>query len=110
MAFPVLIAVLGGLAARTLSVGVLKFVATRALLYGLFTLVLPVVIYNVLIRIYREVMEYIGSQVGAVGTEGYLIQLTGMAGWIAEQINLIPAFSLFLSAISLRFVLDMIKR
>lgn len=104
------IGVIGGVIAKSLSVEVIKFIATRALLYGLFTLVLPIVIYNVLIRIYREGMEYIAGQTGTIETTGYIIELTGMAGWIADRINLIQCMSLVLSAYAIRFLISFIKR
>ena len=102
--------VVGGLIAKTLSVETVKFIATRALLYGLFTLVLPVVIYNVLTRIMSEMMDYVASQSGSVSTDGYMIQLTGMAGWIANELSLVTCFSMVLSAYALRFVISIIKR
>lgn len=94
--------------AKLLSFETLKFIATRAMLLSLFTLVLPVVLYNVYTGIVSEVLTYAGGLVGSV--DPAVIQLTGMAAWIAEKINLGQAMSMYLSACGLRFVLSFLVR
>lgn len=103
-------ALIGGAVAKMLSVETVKFVATRAMMYTLFTIVLPVVLYNVFTRILYEIIEYINAELAGSGMDGTMVQLTGMGAWIADQIQLPLAMSIFLSAVSLRWVISIIKR
>jgi len=104
------IAALAGVAGKLLATESIKFIATRALLYTLFTLVLPVILYNVFAKILQETLTYAMNQAGSASFEGSVVHLTGIAAWIADNIYLSQAMSIFLSAVALRFVLSMIKR
>ena len=99
-----------GAFAKLLSTETLKFVATRAMLYSLFTLVLPVILYNVFSMILSETLTYAVSKAGSANFQGSVVQLTGMAAWIADRIDLAQCVSIFLSACGLRFVLSFFHR
>jgi hypothetical protein len=104
-----IVALIGGGLAKLLTVETLKFVAFRALIIGSLTLVLPVVLYNVFTRILQETMDICSANIASGGITGGMVELTGMAGWIAQQINLSGCFSIFLSAVALRFTLSFIR-
>lgn len=103
------IAIISGAVARILAIETLKFIATRALIIGAFTLILPVVLYNVFTTIMQETMNLVSTEIQTSGVTGAMVQLTGMAGWIGTQINLAGCFSIFLSAVALRFTLSFIR-
>lgn len=103
-----LLGMLGALFAKFLTIDMAKFLATKALLYSLFTLVLPVVLYNVFTTILSEVMQYINDTVAASGMSSTIFELTGFAGWIAETMNLSGSLSIFFSAVALRYTLSLI--
>jgi len=101
--------ILGGIA-KLLSVDTLKFVATRIMLYSLFTLVLPVVLYNVFSLIVNETLSYISSNLGSEGIEGTIIELTGVGAYLGNHLQLEAALALILSAVALRFTLSILIR
>jgi len=104
-----LLALVGAGIAKLLTSGVAKFIALKLLLYSLFTLILPVILYNVFTKILEEYMDYISDKISSEGLSGHMIELTGFGGWIATEIQLPLCLSMFLSAIMLRFVLNMIR-
>jgi hypothetical protein len=107
------IAALGGVIAgalgRILAVESLKWIATRALVIGSMTLILPVVLYNVFTGIMEEILTIVTNEIQGGGVSSVMIQITGLAGWIGTQINIAGMLSIFLSAVALRFVLAMIR-
>ena len=104
------ISVLGAGFAKTLSIESVKFIATRAMLYTLFTLILPVILYNVFTRILQEMMDLASSEIQATGLQATVIQLTGMGGWIGEHLRIPECFALVMSAVGLAFTLRMLGR
>lgn len=88
----------------------LKYLATRAMLLTLFTLVLPVVLYNVYSGIVSELLTWTSSQVTGSSLTGSVISLTGVGAWLADQLRLPQCLSLLLSALGLRFALSAIHR
>jgi len=105
-----LIAVVGAGIAKALAIETIKMVAIQAILYTLFTLILPVVLYNVFTRIMQEMMELASDEVAAGGMEAVVLQLTGMGGWLAENLQMPAAMALIMSAVGLSFVLKMLGR
>jgi len=103
-----LLSLIGGVFAKFLTIDMAKFLATRALLLSLFTLVLPVVLYNVFTMILEEILNYSSSLVSSSGFSSTIFELTGFAGWIATQINLSASLSIFFSAVAFRYVLSLI--
>lgn len=110
MALPI-IAALGGVALRFLSVGVLQFIALKAFIWTVGVTILPIIIYNVISKILQEMMNYASAHITSqVGTQGLLLQFTGMAAWIFDEMNLTVSITLIFSAISLRFMLNLIGK
>ena len=88
----------------------MKFVATRIMLYTLFTIVLPVVLFNVFIKIQTEILTYISTQLNAADPiQNAVIELTGLGAWFADNLQLQACLSVILSAVSLRFMLNIIR-
>jgi len=112
MAVPViggLISIISAGIARLLTIETLKFIATKALIIGAMTLILPVVLYNVFTTLLQEMIDIASTQIGGAGLSSAVVNLTGLAGWIAIQINLASCLSIFLSAVALKWVLGFIR-
>jgi hypothetical protein len=109
---PALIGLIGSMVARFLAVSALKWAATKAILITICVVVLPSVLYRLFTRITQEMITYAQSK-ASTGLDGLngdtVMELTGMAGWIANQIGLPACLSIFLSALVLRYGLYLIK-
>ena len=112
MAFPLvgLLGFLGGLLGKVLSIETAKFLLYRGLILSAMTFILPTVLYNIFARVVSETMEYAMEHVTGSGFQGSMVQLTGIAAWIAENIYLSQCVAIFLSALGIRFMLTMVKR
>jgi hypothetical protein len=112
---PALMALLGNLfggiigsIGKFLSVETLKFLAWRALIMFIVFIALPVVLYNVLSGLMFDFIEYAMSYVTEQNFQSPVVQLTGLAGYIASQIQLVQVVSLALSFVAIRFVMRFI--
>lgn len=105
-----IVAAIGGVFARFLAVDALKFIATRVLVVTALTLVLPVVLYNVFTEILQHVITYAQSAVNPGTFSGAVFDFVGLGAWFAIHIRLAQCFSVFLSALSLRWVLGFLRR
>ena len=112
MAWPIvgLVSFLGGIVGKLLTVETGKFLLYRGLILSLVTFVLPTVLYNLFTRIISEMMEYTMNHISSSGLSGTMVQLTGIGAWIADNIYLPSAMSIFISALGLRFTLSLFKR
>lgn len=81
------------------------FFGVKALIASVMFVALPLVIYNVFSVILIEIMEFTMSYVSESGVSDLTVELTGMGGWIANQIMLPQAFGVFMSFVSIRFVM-----
>lgn len=82
----------------------------KALVLFVVWVALPIVLYNVASEFGVDLVKYGMDQVQAVVGDYSpgAIQLTGMAGWAANQMGLDVGFSLIISAVSMRFLLGFI--
>lgn len=102
-----LIIALGSMLAKYISVEVLRFVAMRALLLSLVVVILPIVIETFLTNMFESSMSLMSSTVSGTNLSG-IVPLTGVFGWVGQMLKLPEALSVVLSAVSLRFALNMI--
>jgi hypothetical protein len=105
-----IVAVIGGLFARFLAVDALKFIAYRLMIVTALTLVLPVVLYNVFTELLQHLITYSNNAVSAGSFSGAVFDFVGLGAWVAIHIKLSQCFSVFLSALSLRWVLGFFRR
>ena len=91
-----------------LSMGLL-FVALKALLLGLVTLVLPVVLYTVGSDLMVDALAWGLSKIGAMGISATVVQLTGLAGWLAVKVKVAECVSIVLSSAYIRVVLKLMR-
>jgi len=105
-----IVSVIFAFISRVVSIETLKFVAYRAMLLTAFTVILPAVLYKVVGSLFMEMSTYAYSQISSAGMPPLSLQLTGLAGWMATSMNLEASISVVLSAVSLRFVLNLIGK
>ena len=90
---------------------VIKFLALRALLISLISILLPLAIYAGWLLIQEQVMGYINT----ISTDGDLwqgnvIELTGLGAWIAGKLRFYECFAVLSTALVYRFVLGFFRR
>jgi len=113
MAIPLLAPVIATVAAgfvKTLTTEGIKWLAQRAFFLTLTTLILPVVLYNVFCRIVQEILQYAASAVNAGGVSATVFQVTGLAGWIAATANLPATLTIIMTAVAVRWKLNLIGK
>lgn len=94
--------------ARLFSYETAKYIATRALLYSLFTVVLPAVLLKTFNMIISDILNYASSHLSSADIPSLTIQFTGLAAYLARLLKVPEAFSVIISALSLRAVLNFI--
>ena len=99
-------ALFGFLVTKLLTDNLLRFIATKALLVTLFVVVLPIILNNFV----YELLSLAMSAVNDFSTYGDLpplvAQFTGLAGWFLQVLRIPDAFSVVISALSVRVFLD----
>lgn len=98
------IAKLVGGVAKTISVETMKWVAFRAFMLFILYVALPILLYNIFVGIFLDFIDYAISYVSGQSFSAMTIELTGMGGWIAQQIQLPQAFSIFMSFLAIKFI------
>lgn len=98
---------IGSSVAKMLADRVLFFLALKALLLGLFLVVMPIVLNNIIGSLMGEALAYFQSK-PVDGSWGGIQQFTGLFGWLVDCFQIPAAFSVFVSALQLRVLLRMI--
>ncbi len=104
-----LVALLGSELLKRFAWDTLKWVAQRAFLLALCLGVGPIVLFKGFSLITRYMMEYAGGRINAEGIAPVTVQFVGIGGWLASQLMLPQAFSVFISFCLLSFSLRMIR-
>jgi len=99
---------IAGFFARIFTVEALKFLAWRAFILFIVFICLPIVLYNVGVDLIFSLIAAAMDYTGSLGMSDLTIQITGIAGYIADKINLPQCFSVYMSAIATRFVMGFI--
>lgn len=86
----------------------LRFVAMKALVYTLLVITFPIVIKNLLVWLVDAFQQIVQGSVDTGSVHSFAYQLTGLAGWLGDQLLLPTCVSVLLSAIAIRFVLNFI--
>lgn len=82
---------------------VVVVVSLKALLITLSIVVLPAVLNNLFLDIGESAFSVISSNVHDGSLSPAVLQLTGMAAWIAEKMNLRECFSIILSGVAFKW-------
>jgi len=90
------------------------FSALRFVLYGLFTLILPIILWNIFVEITELVLGLLSSYFSGIQTPGNitlsLASLGSLAVWLGSQLRLGEAFTMFISGLTIRLTVDIITR
>lgn len=110
MALPVvgLVGLLGTYIARLITVETAKLIALKAMLLVLAIVVLPLVVENFLVYLISGAYGVMDANVASSGLAPVILQITGMGGWIAEQLRLPESFAVIISGITVRFGINAI--
>ncbi len=92
-----------------------NFNASKLILYALFVLVLPVVLWNIWIEITEFLLGFLFSVFQGVDTSSgglsfSFSSLGSLAVWFASNLRLGEAFVAFLSALTIRITVDVLMR
>lgn len=104
-----LLAMAGGFLLKSFTFETVKYVALRAMLIAVILGLGPIVLLKGFTLILDEVMSYSSGYVEGQGLSGVMLQMTGIAAFLAEKIKIPEGISVFLSFLGLSFVLRMIK-
>jgi hypothetical protein len=102
------LSVVGGWLAKFLTVDVAKAAFEKAVLYALFTVVLPLVLWNLLHKILQFFIGRMEVAVGS-GVPGMILEATGLLAWVFQQAYVPLCLSIIVSALMLRWTLNIVK-
>lgn len=95
--------------AQLFTIEAAKWVAQKAFTIFIVCVVLPIVLYNVFAGLMFDIIKWGIEYIGAQPIEPVTIQLTGIAGWIAQVIDLPSMLSMVLTAVCVRFVMGITR-
>ena len=99
---------LGSVAGKFLTDAFHRYVAFKALAVTLIITVLPILLKNFIVWIVTELNTVVTSVMQGNSLQSTVIELTGLAAWIADCFNMVDCFALLISALAVRFVLNLI--
>ena len=99
---------LGSAFASALGYSAVRFVAWKVVVYTLLVTVVPIIFTNIVYSLIESAISLVGSAQSQYGVSGYIMQLTGLAAWLAQEMYLVEGFSLIMSAVLFRLAIRMI--
>lgn len=108
---PILITTLlswfGSLGAKFLTDSLLKFAAYKILAFVLLTVTFPIVIKNLITWLFEILTSFVDDiELGDLSST--VVELTGLAAYVAQHLQLVDCVSVILTAIAIRFTLNFI--
>ncbi len=91
---------------KILTDNVARFIAQKTILTTLFVVVLPVVLNNFVYALLDYAMSTINQNINSANLPSLTLQLTGLAGWFFQNLYLVDALNVVLSAVSVRVFLS----
>lgn len=98
---------LGSVAARFIGDTALKWLAIKIFSVTLLTVTLPIVIKNILVWLIQQIELIIQSYSGG-SVNSFSVQLSGLAGYLGDQMMLSTCVSIILTAIAIRLFLNFV--
>ena len=86
---------------------VLRFLAVKAVLYSLFVVILPVILWNVGVDWVSAILNWILSQ---LPQDSALYVMTGLAGYLGSVLNLPHVISILVSGYVTRLIIRVVVR
>ena len=107
-----LLSFLASIFGRFIGSQVVKFSAQKVLYYALVTTVLPAVLMTVFYRILTSLIT-IQNNIAVAhggGIASSILELSGLAAWMANELRLPDAFALIISAALFRYAVSLIPK
>lgn len=106
------ISVIVAFVTRFLGESVIKWLAFKVLMFGLFTILLPLVLVKAWFLVQTYILQMLMSNVDSenVFSGNHVLQLTGVAAYIATAMNLQHSISVLIGGALNAFVISMVKR
>ena len=95
-----MLAAIAGFISDLLASSVVRFLAIKLVLSALFITVLPIVLNNLFYHILSSFLSSISSHFP--DTQSVTVQLTGLAAFLADHLQLVSFVSILMSALALR--------
>lgn len=86
---------------------VARFIAMKVLLTALFVVVLPIVLNNLIVKIMTAIYDKAVSSVS--GVSSVIVEMVGLAGYLAQSLSLPLILSILLGAVSVSFTLNLLR-
>lgn len=99
---------LAGMLATLIGQSAVRFVAWKVVAYALVVTVLPVVLNNFLYSVIDGAINLVDTTTQGQSFNGQLVELTGLAAWLAQQLRIVEGFSIIMSAVMFRVSIRMI--
>jgi hypothetical protein len=91
-----------------------NFNSLKIVLYGLFTLLLPIILWNLFVEISEFALNLLAGYFSNIQTPGNitlsLSSLGSLAVWLGSQLRLGEAFTMLISGLTIRITVDIITR
>lgn len=103
---------MAGLLGILLNFLVNNFTVFKAILVGLFVVVLPAILYNVQIQLYEVVLNSLGQLLNSIGLPQLSLALSysGLAGWLLCVLKVPEAISLIATIESYRLTIKYLEK
>lgn len=100
-------AIISALGAFLSNASVLRFLATKALLYSLLVVVFPVIMWNLGIEWASYLIDLIVSNIPA---GSYVGNVTGLGAWLLDRLNVPQAIEIVVAAAISRMLIRVLIR
>lgn len=85
----------------------LRFAAKKLMITSAIVVLLPVVLWNLIYKFIEWQLNYVESISGS--TSSAIVELSGLAGWLAFHLNIPQVISVLLSALVTIFTLRVLR-
>ncbi|WP_028582390.1 hypothetical protein [Desulfogranum japonicum] len=103
-----LVAWIGSVAGRFVTDSLLKFAAYKLLAFTIITVTLPVVLKNIINWFFKTIFDVISANMPTYHLQDVSFQLTGLLGWLCEQMMIPDCLSILAAAMAFKMVLKLI--
>jgi hypothetical protein len=89
---------------RLIWIETLKFLAIKALVYFTIFVAFPLVLYNFFLEFFVDIMNFAVSYIQGSIANPFVFQITGLGAYLAEQIRLVEAFTVYMMYLQVKFL------
>jgi hypothetical protein len=99
---------IGWLVGKVFADNLLRYIATKALIFALVVVVLPIILNNLVYDLIEIIQLVVTDQLSGTTLESSSLAVTGVAAWLFTTCKIGEAFSVVVSAIVVRASLNLI--